>query len=268
MNLLTPQQLEIFQTKILSWYEVHERDLPWRHTTNPYAILVSEIMSQQTQIARVVPKYTAWMEAIKALVNAPMSDVLTYWSGLGYNRRALFLQKTAKVILENNGTWPTSTEGLQKLPGIGKYTASAVACFAFSAQIPVIDTNIRKVISVEFCGGSVPDEKELEEMAWQILPAGKAKEWNQALMDYASAMLKKEKLPGVKQSKFIGSNRWYRGDLLKILTRQQSITVSQLALKWKKESEGTDKEWFYTLLQTLEKEGFIMIFGQTIRLTL
>ncbi len=285
------QAIALFQERILSWYQENKRDLPWRQTTNPYAILVSEIMSQQTQITRVVPKYIAWMEAypnIKTLANASVADVLSYWSGLGYNRRALFLQKTAKTVLDNNGTWPTSVEELQKLPGLGKYTASAVACFAFNAQIPVIDTNVRKVILVEFCSCHCEElqttkqslhqkdcraslamtESELEEIAWQILPVGKAKDWNQALMDYAGAVLKQEKIPVTKQSKFIGSNRWYRGDLLKILTRQQSISPAQLAVKWKKDIDGEDKEWFDTLIHTLEKEGFIMLIGKKICLTI
>lgn len=271
MVQLSPEHIASFQTKILTWYADHERDLPWRKTSNPYAILVSEIMSQQTQITRVVPKYTAWMEAfptIKALATASTADVLSYWSGLGYNRRALFLQKAAKAVSEQNGQWPRTVETLVSLPGIGKYTASAVACFAFHAQIPVIDTNIRKVITVEFCDGSMPSEKELEAIAWEILPKGKAKIWNQALMDYASAELKHEKIPVTKQSKFIGSNRWYRGDLLKILTREQSITRNQLAAKWKKDITTTDKEWFEAIIAGLEKEGFVIVLGQSIHIAI
>ena len=154
MSRLSPADLKTFQATILSWYAQNKRNLPWRTTSDPYAILVSEVMSQQTQIARVVPKYLSWMEAfptVASLAQASVGSVLMYWSGLGYNRRALNLQKAAQTIVNSyNGGWPTSPQDLEKLPGIGKYTASAVACFAFNAQIPVIDTNVRKVILVEF----------------------------------------------------------------------------------------------------------------------
>lgn len=283
------KQIEVFQTKILSWYETHKRDLPWRKTSDPYAILVSEVMSQQTQILRVVPKYLAWLEAFptsKALAKASVSEVLMHWSGLGYNRRALNLQKTAKVLAHDyNGLWPKTPEELEKLPGIGKYTASAVACFAFNAQIPVIDTNIRKVILVTFgnrhceesanwrttkqsnlredCRASLAmTENDIEEIAWQLLPVGKAKDWNQALMDYAGAELKKEKIAIPKQSTFMGSKRWYRGNLLKLLTQQKNVSPQQLEEIWQKDIFGKDNAWFETLVYELEEEGFITVQKQ------
>lgn len=265
---LDAQAVTAFQTKILAWYRENQRDLPWRKTSNPYAILISEVMSQQTQISRVVPKYLSWMKTfptIESLANASTATVLKQWSGLGYNRRALNVQKAAKEVAKTyHSKWPKEVSELEKLPGIGKYTASALACFAFNAQVPVIDTNIRKVIAVTFNDGVVPSEKELESLAWQLLPMGSAKDWNQALMDYAGAVLKKEKIPVPKQSKFLGSNRWYRGNLLKLLTTEGMTTTSYLVALWSKEK---DKEWVETLLSTLEKEGFIRRNGEQITLS-
>src|SRR5258708_21802089 len=135
---LTPLQITSFQDKILTWYTVNKRDLPWRHTHDPYKILLSEIMSQQTQISRVIPKYDKWLKelpTIQSLANAPLARVLGLWSGLGYNRRALYLQQTAKIIVQKYcNCFPETMQELKKLPGIGEYTASAVLCFAFNHQ--------------------------------------------------------------------------------------------------------------------------------------
>lgn len=153
-----------FQKEILGWYEKHKRDLPWRRVPfntllqrrDPYLILVSEIMLQQTQVSRVIPKYDAWLKrfpTVNALADAPVSEVLRYWSGLGYNRRALNLQKCAKAIIEYSFPkiiWPRTEKELMAMPGIGKYTARAVMCFAFNAQVAVVDTNVKKVILTKF----------------------------------------------------------------------------------------------------------------------
>ena len=161
MTNLSESKVRSFQKKILFWYEKNKRELPWRELLfdvtlqqrDPYKILVSEVMAQQTQIARVIPKYHAWLTrfpTLQSLAEAPTREVLLYWSGLGYNRRALNLQKAAQVIVrEYQGEFPRSVETLRKLPGIGQYTASAIACFAFNEQIAVIDTNVRKVILIE-----------------------------------------------------------------------------------------------------------------------
>src|SRR6187397_813904 len=120
---------------LLRWYERERRDLPWRRTRDPYAILVSEVMLQQTQVARVVPRYEAWLErwpTAPALAEAPVADVLREWVGLGYNRRALRLREACAVVARDG--WPRDADGLRALPGIGPYTAAAVASFAFGAQ--------------------------------------------------------------------------------------------------------------------------------------
>jgi A/G-specific adenine glycosylase len=123
---------------------VHERDLPWRRTRDPYAILVSEVMLQQTQAARVVPHFVAWLErwpTVEALAVAPTADVLRAWQGLGYNRRALNLQRAAREVAASG--WP---EDLTELPGVGRYTADAVACFAFGRAVLPLDVNVRRVL--------------------------------------------------------------------------------------------------------------------------
>jgi A/G-specific adenine glycosylase len=131
------------QDALLRWFRENGRDLPWRRTRDPYAILVSEVMLQQTQVARVVPRYLDWLErwtTAEALAAAPTADVLRAWQGLGYNRRALNLQRAAREIAANG--WP---EDLTRLPGVGPYTAAAVACFAFGRPVLPVDVNVRRV---------------------------------------------------------------------------------------------------------------------------
>jgi A/G-specific adenine glycosylase len=128
---------------LLAWFAVNERDLPWRRTRDPYAILVSEVMLQQTQVERVVPRYLAWLErwpTVEALAVAPIADVLREWQGLGYNRRALNLHRAAAVVSERG--WPSE---LTELPGVGAYTAAAIRNFAFGEDVLPVDTNVRRV---------------------------------------------------------------------------------------------------------------------------
>jgi A/G-specific adenine glycosylase len=129
--------------ELLSWFENHGRDLPWRRTRDPYAILVSEVMLQQTQVERVVPRYLAWLErwpTVEALAAAARADVIREWQGLGYNRRAVTLHRAALQIAEQG--WP---DDLTELPGVGRYTADAVAAFAFGVEVLPQDTNVRRV---------------------------------------------------------------------------------------------------------------------------
>jgi A/G-specific adenine glycosylase len=164
---------ETVQTALLSWFAEHGRDLPWRRTRDPYAILVSEVMLQQTQVARVVERYGPWLERWPApadLAAAPAADVLRAWSGLGYNRRALNLQNAARRVVELGG-FPRDVDALERLPGIGPYTARAIACFAFGAEVTALDTNVRRVLERSLGTTGVAP------------PAGRAWDWNQALFD-------------------------------------------------------------------------------------
>jgi A/G-specific adenine glycosylase len=133
-----------FEDALLAWYAEHGRDLPWRRTRDPYAILVSEVMLQQTQVARVVPRYTEWLArwpTVDALADASTADIIRAWQGLGYNRRALSLHRAARQIADEG--WP---DDLTDLPGVGRYTADAVARFAHEAEVLPVDTNVRRVL--------------------------------------------------------------------------------------------------------------------------
>jgi A/G-specific adenine glycosylase len=161
------------QELLLAWYAENGRELPWRKTRDPYAILVSEVMLQQTQLTRVVPRYLEWLErwpTVEALAAAVPAEVIRTWSGLGYNRRAVNLHRCAQAVAARGG-FPHDPQELVELPGIGPYTAAAIACFAFGAQVAAPDTNARRVLERAFPGAGV------------LPPPGRAYEWNQALFD-------------------------------------------------------------------------------------
>ncbi len=181
---------------LLEWYATEQRDLPWRSTNDPYAILVSEIMLQQTQVDRVLPKYQQFLSAFPTLADlatAPTADVISAWVPLGYNMRAVRLQSLARqVIAEYKGCIPDTIDELLKLKGIGRYTAGAVACFAYRQQVATVDTNIRRVLHRIFLGLEHPDPKandtQMLTLAEQVLPDGEAYNWNQALMDLGATI--------------------------------------------------------------------------------
>lgn len=183
--------------KLLHWYSQNKRILPWRQTHDPYKILVSEIMLQQTQVSRVLIKYREFLTAfsdIKSLAEASTSDVIKTWKGLGYNRRALFLQKTAKAIVSDyNSTFPQDIKTLISLPGVGDYTARAVLSFAFKKPVPMMDTNHRRFYQRVYFGLETKKDKELLVLAQQVLPKKHAYDFNQALMDFGSLICKTKK---------------------------------------------------------------------------
>jgi A/G-specific adenine glycosylase len=173
---------------LLQWFADHARDLPWRRTRDPYQILVSEIMLQQTQVDRVIPRYHAFLAefpTLQDLAAAPTSAVIRAWAGLGYNRRAVNLQRTARTVLDKHGgIFPHDSASLLMLPGIGPYTAGAIACFAFEQDVAFIDTNIRRVIRrLFFPPGAAPNERELVAHAETLIPPGQGWRWNQAIME-------------------------------------------------------------------------------------
>lgn len=191
-----PQQLARVHSILLQWYAVEQRDLPWRATSDPYAILVSEIMLQQTQVDRVLPKYQQFLAAFPTLADlaaAATADVISVWVPLGYNRRAVSLQAIARqVIAEYDGRIPDSIDELLKLKGIGRYTAGAIACFAYHRQVATVDTNIRRVLHRIFLGLEQPaprlNDAQMLTLAEQVLPAAEAYNWNQALMDLGATV--------------------------------------------------------------------------------
>lgn len=246
-----------FQRKILSWYSRNKRDLPWRKTRDPYKILVSEIMLQQTQVERVIPYYERWLKRFPdfaALAAANKSDVLKYWSGLGYNNRALRLQALAKIVAkEHHGKLPEDYETLLKLPGVGPYIAAAVLAFAFNKEIAVVDTNIRRILIHEFGLHENLSLIELRNIAASLIPRGKSCIWHNALMDYGALHLTARRT-GIaaisKQSRFEGSDREVRGWIVKQLITEKSVSLKIAQRKFP--AKNVRK-----IVQKLEEEGLI-----------
>jgi A/G-specific adenine glycosylase len=221
---------------LLAWYGEHRRDLPWRGSTDPYVVLVSEMMLQQTQVSRVVAhfdEFLARFPTIEDLAGAGFPDVLAAWVGLGYNTRAKRLHEAARRIAAEG--WPTDPAGLEELPGIGSYTAAAIAAFAFGGQVAAVDVNQRRVLSRWH--GEVLTGAALEAMARQHLPADAAT-WNQAVMDLGALVCRPLRprcdvcpvsdwcagpevaTPPRPQGRFEGSVRQARGAVIRALIRQ------------------------------------------------
>jgi len=180
-----------FRRALLSWYRRNQRDLPWRRTTDPYAILVSEFMLQQTQVATVIPYYNEWLRrfpTVAVLAAASEDDVLHAWQGLGYYSRARNLRASAIAIMENHGGhFPKSSDSIHDLPGVGRYTANAVATFAFDQPVPIVEANISRVLSRLFDLQTPIDTRSGREQLWsyaaQLLPRRNPREHNSALME-------------------------------------------------------------------------------------
>jgi A/G-specific adenine glycosylase len=176
------------QQLLLGWYADVGRDLPWRRTRDPYAVLVSEVMLQQTQVSRVIPRYEAWLErwpTAEALAAASGAEVLGAWSGLGYNSRALRLQAAAEAVAEHG--WPIDEAGLRALPGVGPYTAAAVAAFAMRLPAAAVDTNQQRVLD-RWDGAAGRSLGEVRARAMALLPADSPDAWNHALMDLGATI--------------------------------------------------------------------------------
>jgi A/G-specific adenine glycosylase len=236
-----------FQTVVWEYYRQHGRDLPWRQpeadgSFDSYKILVSELMLQQTQVNRVIPKYQAFIVRFPSfadLAQAPLGDVLRLWSGLGYNRRAKFLWQTAKqVVAMPGGRLPLTSAELTRLPGIGPNTAGAILAYAFNKPVVFIETNIRTVFIHHFFAGQQDiSDRQISDLVAATLPDD-ARRWYWALMDYGSYLkqtvgnLSKLSKHYVKQSAFRGSRRQIRGHILRLLGQEtQTLASLQKAMK-------------------------------------
>ena len=239
MQNLTVDQIAQFQKLIYDFYNKNKRDFPWRQEITPYKILVSEIMLQQTQTARVVPKFESWLTKFPdftTLAQASNHDVLTAWQGLGYNRRGLAIAKIAQLIVANfAGQLPQDPVILQTFPAIGSNTAGSICAFAFNCPTIFIETNIRTVYTHTFFPGQGEIcDKQLLPFIEQTIDKINARDWYYALMDYGVHL--KQKLPRInaaskhytRQSKFTGSKRQVRGQIIKILTQLQRIKREDL----------------------------------------
>jgi A/G-specific adenine glycosylase len=274
---LTTKQIKDFQKIVLSYYKKHGRHhLPWRTThTTPYHILVSEIMLQQTQVERVIPKFLAFVErfpTIKDLAKAPQSDAIRLWSGLGYNRRARFLWLAAQTIVkEYQGNIPQTLPELLSVPGIGPYTASAILAFAYNRPVSVIETNIRTVYIHHFFPNAedpVSDTQLLPLIASTVNPKN-PRQWYAALMDYGSHLkitlgnLTQKSLTYTKQSKFKGSNRQLRGAIIKVLTQKSPQSLVSLTRYLEQNYHGSKIEAINVLKQ-LEKDKLIGLIKKVV----
>ena len=267
---LTKSKIRRFQNIIYQHYKKHGRTFPWRETYNPYHILVSEIMLQQTQVERVTEKYEQFITAFPdflTLAKAPLRKILKIWQGLGYNRRALALKKIAQtVVTKYSGKLPYRVDELVKLPGIGNTTASEILVFAFNIPTVFIETNIRSVfIHFFFRNRCNIIDAEILSLVEKTLDVSNPRRWYYALMDYGTSLKKLYQNPNRKslhyrtQSPFNGSNRQIRGMILKILTKKHHSSEMEIVRKIKILPERVKSN-----LINLEKEGFIIRKGKKI----
>lgn len=267
MSIQTPnaQEMQRFCKAVLSYYQAHGRELPWRQpetdgSFDPYKILVSEIMLQQTQVSRVIPKYQQFLRAlpdVTSLAQAQLASVLTLWSGLGYNRRAKYLQQAAQLIMsEYGGLFPQAQKELIKLPGVGVNTAGAVLAYSFNQPVVFIETNVRTVYLHHFFANQQEvDDRQLLPLLTATLDHTNPRVWYWALMDYGSYLKSVTTNPArrsrhhIKQSAFKGSKRQVRGQVLKALV-DGSLTSTQL-------QEGIADDRLEVVLSELLKEKMI-----------
>jgi len=259
----TGASCEAFRREIYDYYEQHGRSFPWRRTDDPYEILVSEFMLQQTPTGRVKGKYGSFLSQFPtcaALTNARMREVLEVWQGLGYNRRAQWLQRCAvRIVNEHDGRVPRRYDELIDLPGVGPATAGGVLAFAFDVPTVFLETNIRRaLIYFFFPGEDKVEDEQLRSVLADALDRRKPRRWYYALMDYG-AMLK-ESHPTLhrrsaryrRQGAFEGSDRQIRGAIIKVLLSRRDITAEALAEQFEAEDGRVRR-----VLSDLTEEGMV-----------
>lgn len=294
---MSDERIVAIRDALLTWFEQNRRDLPWRRTRDPYRILVSEIMLQQTQVDRVIPYYERFLQTfptVTALADAPTAVVITLWAGLGYNRRAVNLQRTAQAVVERfGGVFPTEPADLRGLPGIGPYTSGAIACFAFEQPVGFLDTNMKRVIHRLVAGPDVPtqqlSDRALISYAEQLLPRTDAWRWNQALIEFGALHCTARKpacvlcplqtacaaFPAIQtviaqlptgsrkkqEAPFAGSNRYYRGRIVDELRVAEGapVPLSQLGLQVRADYTDEHTEWLLGLVKVLERDGLAKV---------
>jgi len=263
--VLSPREIADFRTVIYGYYHEHARDLPWRRTNDPYHILVSEVMLQQTQVERVREKYEDFIHVFptfSVLADSSLTDVLTAWQGLGYNRRAMSLLKAARIVTSvHGGVFPETVDEVSKLPGVGKATASAVLVFAFDIPLAFIETNIRRVyIGRFFHDREGVNDRDIKPLVEQTLDRVDARNWYYALMDYGAMMGKgltgrnpnRKSAHYRRQTPFRGSDRKIRGDVLRMLLSEPRLPAGEIAVR-----AGVDAGKTLKILESLEKDGMV-----------
>jgi A/G-specific adenine glycosylase len=270
--MMTKKEQQFIAT-VWDYYRQHgRRSLPWRRTKDPYKILVSEIMLQQTQVDRVKPKYEAFLKqfpSVAALASAQLKDVLIAWQGLGYNRRAKMLHSCAiELVNRYHSKFPKTRKELVELPGVGPYTAGAIMAFAFNLPEVLIETNIRSVYLHHFFNGcdDVTDQK-LFILIEKTLSNDNPREWYAALMDYGTFIKKEFGNPNTRsahhavQSIFKGSDRQIRGAIIRLLAEKSLLRTQIVQRLSAYEDVRVDAQ-----LEKLKNEGMIMKQGSRLSL--
>jgi A/G-specific adenine glycosylase len=292
------EKIPAVRADLRAWWHANRRDLPWRTTRDPYRIMVSEVMLQQTQVDRVIPYFEQWLDAfptVHDLAAAPTAEVIRLWAGLGYNRRAVNLQRTAQAVVERGGSFPESVDELLKLPGIGPYTAGAIACFAFEQDVSFIDTNMRRVLHRLFFGVDVPapiaSDREVLAIATDVLPPGDGWNWNQGLMEFGALHCTARKplcvicplqqecaaWPDIQtaiaanarsgrrkeQVPFKQTNRYFRGRIVDTLRDRDhehtGVAIEDLGPMVREDFAEDHVPWLFELAQGLERDGLAVI---------
>ncbi|MFB6297332.1 MAG: A/G-specific adenine glycosylase [Salinirussus sp.] len=276
---------------LISWYEADHRSFPWRETTDPYAILISEVMSQQTQLGRVVDAWRAFLDrwpTVEALAAADRDAVVGFWTdhSLGYNNRAKYLHEAARQVRdEYGGEFPRDPGTLEELMGVGPYTANAVASFAFDNGDAVVDTNVRRVLYRAFEETRSADDPDYETVANALMPAGESRIWNNAIMELGGVACQKQPrcdeagcpwrewcdayrtgdftAPDVpEQPEFEGSRRQMRGRVVSALTEYDELALDELGPRVRVDyaPDGTyGREWLRGLLADLAADGLVVV---------
>ena len=267
---LTQREIQSFQRLVREYYDRAGRTFPWRETTDPYRILVSELMLQQTQTARVVEKYVRFVDTlpdVSSLADVSTHEVLTLWQGLGYNRRALYLKKAAAVIVRDfNGIIPNSEKFLLSLPGVGPATAGAVRAFAFNEPSVFVETNIRSVFIHHFFEGrDAVTDREILPLVEATLDRKNPRTWYWGLMDYGVHLKESKGNPAARsahhttQSPFRGSDREIRGAVLALLVEKEVVTKEDILARFPGETKRVER-----IVADLQQEGFLDIRGNKI----
>jgi A/G-specific adenine glycosylase len=288
---------EQIQNSLIRWFGDNARDLPWRRTRDPWRVLVSEVMLQQIQVQRAVPFYERFLArfpTVEALAEAPLAEAIRVWEDLGRYRRIIYLHKTARIVLEeHDGRIPSEPEELLKLPGIGPYTAGAVACFAFEMDAGFMDTNMRRVLHRLFYGlqaATRATDKNLLEIARDLVPIGRGWRWNQALME-TGALLCTARRPRCDECplrefcraraevatsgwpqperktppfRYEDSNRYYRGRVLAELREIScagtvGIDLRDLGRRIRPDFDETEPSWLHAAVESLCKDGLAKV---------
>lgn len=298
---LDPERLAAIQRALLAWFAANGRDLPWRETRDPWAVLVSEVMLQQIQVARAVPFYHAFLErfpTVADLAAAPLAEAIRVWGDLGRYRRVVNLHRTARLVMERHGgAIPADVDVLRTLPGVGPYTAGAVACFAFGQDASFADTNIRRVLHRLFVGPELPEptatEAEIGRLAAAALPAGRGWDWNQGLMDFGATVCTARtpgcdrcpireqcraypaileaaagnggRAPSRPSYRYEGSDRYFRGQVLARLREEYvrgrnetGLPLTELGARVRADFADDDVPWLRGVVDGLAKDGLVV----------